>query len=220
MEDKILVNDIITINKEKCDYAYTAFDEWFKSYGLSTDNYNKCLSEYIENDGVDEKYRCIWMAPVPSGEIVYAIEGMDSKKVFLVNKDAILGFYHTYSSYDNSNGVLMDLASKCHQLELKLEEIKSSIEEQSVAATDNLNVMPELEDSMYGIIKSNYSGKTYKFRVARGCIFMDNGWVYGVDDFEDGCHDGLDIVEISTGVESFDQYHYGTVVWTVVYNES
>ena len=81
--------------------------------------------------------------------------------------------------------------------------------------------MPELEDGMYGIIVDNRcEHKNYKFRVARGCIFMDNGWVYGVDDFEDGFYNDLDIVEISTGVESFDQYHYGTVVWTVVYNES
>lgn len=215
MEDKILVNDIITINKEKCGYAYSSLDKWFKIYKISTVNYNKCLSEHIEDDGVDEKYRCIWVAPHPAtSRMLYAIEGLDTKQVFLVNKDAILGFYHTYSSYDNSNAVLMDLASRCHQLELKLEEIKSSIEEQSAAATDNLNIMPELEDGMFGIIKSNYSGKTYKFRVAHGCIFMDNGWVYSVDDFDNGFHEDLEIIELSTFVSSFDNYRYGTIVWT------
>lgn len=215
MIDKILIDDIIIIDKDKCGNAYSSLDKWFKLYKISTANYNKCLSEHIEDDGVDEKYRCIWVAPHPAiSRMLYAIEGLDTKQVFLVNKDAILGFYHTYSSHDNSNAVLMDLASKCHQLELKLEEIKSSIEEQSVAATDNLNVMPELEDSMYGIIKSNYSGKTYKFRVTRGCIFVDNGWVYGVDDFDNGFHADLEIIELSTFVSSFDTYRYGTIVWT------
>ena len=153
--------------------------------------------------------------------MLYAIRGLHTQKVFLVNKDAILVYNHTCGSLDNTDVVLKILSSEYSKLELKLEEIKSSIEEHSVAATANLNVMPELEDGMYGIIVDNlHEHKNYKFRVARGCIFMNNGWVYGVDDFEDGFYNDLDIVEISTGVESFDQYRYGTVVWTVVYNES
>ena len=222
MIDKILVNDIIIINKDKRDNAYSMFDKWFKLYGISTNNYNKCLTEHIERDNIDEKYRCIWIAPHPTlGRMLYAIEGLDTKQVFLINTDAILGYYHTFNSRDNTNTVLMTLASKCYNLDLELKKIKSVINEQSVAATDNSNVMPELEDGMYGIIVDNlHEHKNYKFRVAHGCIFMDNGWVYGVDDFEDGFYNDLDIVEISTGVESFDQYRYGTVVWTVVYNES
>ena len=216
MIDRILIGDIIIIDKDKCGNAYSSLDKWFKIYKISTVNYNKCLSEHIEDDGVDEKYRCIWVAPHPAtSRMLYAIEGLDTKQVFLVNKDAILGFYHTYSSYDNSNAVLMDLASRCHQLELKLEEIKSSIEEYSVAATDNSNVMPELEDGMYGIIVSHWcDNKSYKFRVAHGCIFMDNGWVYGVDDFDNGFHADLEIIELSNFVSSFDNYRYGTIVWT------
>lgn len=222
MEDKILVNDTIIINKDKCDNAYSMSDKWFKLYGISTNNYNKCLTEHIERDNIDEKYRCIWIAPHPTlGRMLYAIEGLDTKQVFLINTDAILGYYHTFNSRDNIDMVLKILSSEYSKLELKLEEIKSSINEQSVAATDNLNVIPELEDGMYGIIVSHLcDNKTYKFRIAHGCIFMDNGWVYSVDDFDDGFYEGLDIVEISTGVESFDQYHYGTVIWTVVYNES
>lgn len=222
MIDKILVNDIIIINKDKRDNAYSMFDKWFELYGISTNNYNKCLTEHIERDNIDEKYRCIWIAPHPTlGRMLYAIEGLDTKQVFLINTDAILGYYHTCGSHDNTDVVLKILSSEYSKLELKLEEIKSSIMEQSVAAIASSNIMPELEDGMYGIIVDNRcEHKNYKFRVARGCIFMDNGWVYSVDDFEDGFYNGLDIVEISTGVESFDQYHYGTVVWTVVYNES
>lgn len=222
MKDKILVNDIIVINKDRRDNAYSMFDKWFKLYGISTNNYNKCLTEHIERDNIDEKYRCIWIAPHPTlGRMLYAIEGLETKQVFLINKDAILGYYHTFDSCDNTNTVLMTLASKCYNLDLELKKIKSCINEQSEAAIASSNIMPELEDGMYGIIVDNRcEHKNYKFRVARGCIFMDNGWVYGVDDFEDGFYNDLDIVEISTGVESFDQYHYGTVVWTVVYNES
>ena len=223
MEDKILVNDIIIINKDRRDNAYSMFDKWFKLYGISTNNYNKCLTEHIERDNIDEKYRCIWIAPHPTlGRMLYAIEGLDTKQVFLINTDAILGYYHTFNSFDNTEKVLKILSSECYNLDMELRKIKSVIGEQSAAApVDNSNVMPELEDGMFGIIVDNRcEHKNYKFRVAHGCIFMDNGWVYGVDDFEDGFYNDLDIVEISTGVESFDQYHYGTVVWTVVYNES
>lgn len=220
MKDKILIDDIIIINKDRCDNAYSMLDKWFKLYGISTNNYNKCLTEHIKRDNIDEKYRCIWIAPHPTlGRMLYAIEGLDTKQVFLVNKDAILGYYHTHNSHDSTNAVLMILASECHRLGLKLGEIKSSVEEQSVAATGNSNVMPELEDGMYGIIVSNYCCKNYKFRVAHGCIFMDNGWVYSVDDFDNGFYEGLGIVEISTGVNSFDEYYSGTIVWTNVWNE-
>lgn len=221
MKDRILIDDIIIINKDRCDNAYSMLDKWFKLYGISTNNYNKCLTEHIKRDNIDEKYRCIWIAPHPTlGRMLYAIEGLDTKQVFLVNKDAILGYYHTHNSHDSTNAVLMILASECYRLGLKLGEIKSSIEEQSVATTGNSNVMPELEDGMYGIIVSNYCCKNYKFRVAHGCIFMDNGWVYSVDDFDDGFYEGLGIVEISTGVNSFDEYYSGTIVWTNVWNES
>lgn len=215
MEDKILVNDIIIIDKDKCGNAYSALYKWFKLYEISTDNYNKCLTEHIERDNINEKYRCIWVAPHPStNRMLYAIEGLDTKQVFLVNKDAILGYYHTHNSHDNTNAVLMTLASEYSKLELKLEEIKSSIKEQS-AATDNLNVIPELEDGMYGIIVSHWcDNKSYKFRVAHGCIFMDNGWVYSVDDFDNGFHEDLEIIELSKFVSSFDNYRYGTIVWT------
>lgn len=215
MIDRILVNDIIIINKDKRDNAYSMFDKWFELYGISTNNYNKCLTEHIERDNIDEKYRCIWIAPHPTlGRMLYAIQGLDTKQVFLINTDAILGYYHTSDSCDNTNTVLMTLASKCYNLDVELRKIKSVINEQSVAATDNLNVMPELEDGIYGIIKSNYDDKTYKFRVARGCIFVDSGWVYGVDDFDNGFHADLEIIELSNFVNSFDNYRYGTIVWT------
>ena len=55
----------------------------------------------IERDNIDEKYRCIWVAPHPTlGRMLYAIEGLDTKQVFLINKDAILGYYHTFNSLD------------------------------------------------------------------------------------------------------------------------
>ena len=74
--------------------------------------------------------------------------------------------------------------------------------------------MPELLDEMYGIIASNDSNETYKFRVAHDYIFMDSGWGYGVDDFINGCFGSFEIIEISFGVNCFDNYDYGTVIWT------
>ena len=43
---------------------------------------------------------------------------------------------------------------------------------------------------------------------------MDNGWVYSVDDFDNGFHEDLEIIELSNFVSSFDNYRYGTIVWT------
>ena len=216
MEDKILVNDIIIISKYKCDNAYSALYKWFKLYKISTDNYNKRLFEHIEKDKIDEQYRCIWIAPHPAlRRMLYAIEGLDTKQVFLVDRDAILGYYHTYGSHDNTELALKIISSKYYELDVELRKIKSVIKEQSVAAIDNLNVVPELEDGMYGIIVSHWcDNKSYKFRVAHGCIFMDNGWVYSVDDFDNGFHEDLEIIELSNFVSSFDNYRYGTIVWT------
>ncbi len=218
MKDKILVNDIIIIDKDKCGNAYSAFYKWFKLYKISTDNYNKRLFEHIEKDKIDEQYRCIWVAPHPliSRIMLYAIEGLDTKQVFLINTDVILGYYHTFNSFDNTEKALKILSSECYNLDMELRKIKSVIGEQSAAApVDNSNVMPELEDGMYGIIVSHWcDNKTYKFRVAHGCIFMDNGWVYSVDDFDNGFHEDLEIIELSNFVSSFDNYRYGTIVWT------
>ena len=179
MEDKILVNDIIIINKEKCGYAYTAFDEWFKSYGLSayTDNYNICLSEHIEDNGVDEKYRCIWIAPHPTlGRMLYAIEGLETKQVFLVDRDAILGYYHTFNSLDNTEKALKILSSECYNLDVELRKIKSVIGEQSVAATvDKSNDMPELKAGMFGISKPIPNGEINAFYVTEDTIIYEKG---------------------------------------------
>lgn len=176
MIDKILVNDIIIINKDKRDNAYSMFDKWFELYGISTDNYNKCLTEHIERDNIDEKYRCIWIAPHPTlGRMLYAIEGLDTKQVFLINTDAILGYYHTSDSCDNTNTVLMTLASKCYNLDLELRKIKSVIGEQSAAATDNLNIMPKLEVGMFGIAKRLPDGNISAFYVTEDTIIYENG---------------------------------------------
>ena len=53
MIDKILVNDTITIDKEKCGNAYTGLNKWFNLYGISTDNYDKVLSQHIEDDNIE-----------------------------------------------------------------------------------------------------------------------------------------------------------------------
>ena len=176
MIDRILVNDTITIDKEKCGNACTGFNKWFKLYGISTDNYDKVLSQHIEDDNIDERYRCIWMAPhLTTGEMLYAIRGLHTQKVFLVNKDAILVYNHTCGSHDNTDVVLKILSSEYSKLELKLEEIKSSIEEHSAAAADNLNVIPELEIGMFGIAKHLKTDKIDAFYVTEDTIIYESG---------------------------------------------
>ena len=176
MKDKILVNDIIIINKDRRDNAYSMFDKWFKLYGISTNNYNKCLTEHIERDNIDEKYRCIWIAPHPTlGRMLYAIEGLETKQVFLINKDAILGYYHTFDSCDNTNTVLMTLASKCYNLDVELRKIKSCINEQSEATIDDSNDMPELKAGMFGISKPIPNGEINAFYVTEDTIIYEKG---------------------------------------------
>ena len=175
MEDKILVNDIITINKERCDESYSSLYDWFESYRISTDNYGKRLSNHIEDDGVDEKYRCIWVAPVPSGEIVYAIEGMDSKKVFLVEEGAILQYSHTLHSFDSTEQALDTLTRNYHKLILEFKDYKKSIEKNNGAALDNSNDMPELTAGMFGISKPVPNGEINAFYVTEDTIIYEKG---------------------------------------------
>ena len=171
MKDKILVNDIIIIDKEKCGNAYSKLDKWFKLYKISTDNYNKRLFEHIEKDKIDEQYRCIWIAPHPAlRRMLYAIEGLDTKQVFLVDRDAILGYYHTYGSHDNTELALKIISSKYYELDVELRKIKSVINEQSVAATDNSNRRPDRKAGMVSISKSISSGNLNGLFVAEDII--------------------------------------------------
>lgn len=227
MKDKILVNDIIKVKFSEHVDSYSFYDSWFWAYGISTDNqYGTPLSKHIKS--FDESYECIWTGPhLTTGEQLYAIAGLYSHKIFLIDSNSIKRYYHTCNSYDNTEDALRLISNQYNNLLIDLEEARKENDRLAlkIAAPHEEpmpeNPMPPLEDGMYGIIVDNRcEHKNYKFRVAHGCIFMDNGWVYGVDDFEDGFYNDLDIVEISTGVESFDQYHYGTVVWTIVYNES
>ena len=176
MIDRILVNDIIIIDKNRCGCSYTTLDQWFKSYRLDTDNYGKSLYEHVKDDKIDEKYRCIWVAPhLRVGKILYAIEGMDTKKVFLVNKNAILSYSHTCGSHDNTELALEILSSEYYDLDLAFEKFKSSIKEQNAAATDNSNVMPELEIGMFGIAKHLKTDKIDAFYVTEDTIIYESG---------------------------------------------
>ena len=175
MKDKILVNDIITINKERCDESYSSLYDWFKSYGISTNNYGKRLSNHIENDGIDEQYRCIWAAPAPNGEIVYAIEGVDSKKVFLVEEGAIFQYSHTLHSFDSTEQALDILTRNYHKLILEFKDYKESIEKNNKAATDKSNDMPELKAGMFGISKPIPNGEINAFYVTEDTIIYEKG---------------------------------------------
>ena len=175
MKDKILVNDIITINKERSGESYSLLYDWFESYGISTDNYGKRLSNHIENDGVDEQYRCIWVAPAPNGEIVYAIKGMDTKKVFLVEEGAILQYSHTNYSFDNTEKALDTLTRNYHKLTLEFKNYKESIEKNDGAAPDKSNDMPELKAGMFGISKPIPNGEINAFYVTEDTIIYEKG---------------------------------------------
>ena len=175
MIDRILVNDIIIIDKNKSGCSYTTLDQWFKSYRLSAYNYGKSLPNHIRNDNIDEEYRCTWIAPHPkTGEMLYAIEGMDTKKVFLINKNAILKYSHTCGSHDNTELALKILSSEYYDLDSAFEKFKSSIKKQNTVADDS-NDMPKLEEGMFGIAKCLKTNKIFAFYVTEDTIIYESG---------------------------------------------
>lgn len=220
MKDKILVNDIIKIKHSENIDSYSSCDSWFESYGISTDNqYGTPLSQHAKS--FDESYECIWAAPNHiTGVQLYAIEGLYSHKIFLIDSHSINRYYHTCRSYDNTEDALRLISKQYRKLLVELDKAHKAIDRLtpkiSVPCKDSMpeNSMPALEDGMFGVIETD-EGEC-KFRVMKGIIFISNGVSLYVKDFKGtNKYCGLTITELYSDVENFDDYENGTRIWSI-----
>lgn len=224
MEDKILVNDIIKIKSSENVDSYISYDSWFWGYDLLVDNkYGTPLSKHIKT--VNESYRCMWAGPHHfTGEQLYAIEGVKSHKIFLIDSNSISTYSHTCGSYDNTAVALSIISKQYNKLLIDLDEARRENDrlalKVAVPCKDSMpeNLMPPLEDGMYGKISSNDFNAVYKFVVRNGVVFLDDGRAFNVKEFKGNTLGSDMIVEIITGIGSFNDYDKGTPIWSIFYD--
>ena len=121
----------------------------------------------------DEDYVVRWIAPhLRSGEMLYAIKGIDTSRVFLVEREAIAGYYHTENSADcchdfNERLLVREavcLNSKIDVLREEVISLKEKLKEKEKEEKDNTNVetkpMPRLKNGMFGVTR--YQDPTQK----------------------------------------------------------
>ena len=220
MKDKILVNDIIKIKSSENVDSYISYDSWFWGYDLLVDNkYGTPLSKHTRT--VNESYRCMWAGPHHfTGEQLYAIEGVKSHKIFLIDSNSISTYSHTCDSYDNTAAALSIISKQYNKLLIDLDEARKENDRLALKIVapnkDSTlkNSMPPLEDGMFGTIETDE--RECKFRVMKGIIFIDNGVSLYVKDFKGtNKHCGLTITELYNDVEDFNDYENGTCIWSI-----
>ena len=181
MEDKILVNDIIKVKSSENVDSYVFYDSWFWGYNLLVDNkYGTPLSKHIRT--VNESYRCMWAGPHHfTGEQLYAIEGVKSHKIFLIDSNSISTYSHTCDSYDNTAVALSIISKQYNKLLIDLDEARRENDrlalKVAVPCKDSMpeNLMPPLEDGMFGMAKCLKTNKIIAFYVTEDTIIYESG---------------------------------------------
>ena len=182
--DKIMVGDIVKVNFNNAEHSYSIYFEWFTFYKVKEEKYEPSLPPLKEHaDVYDEDYIVKWIAPhLRYDKMLYAIEGIDTGRVFLVDRDVIAGYYHTENStdccYDVNERLLAQevfrLNSEINTLKGKVASLEEKLKEKS-KEKDNTNVeispMPRLKNGMFGITR-------YKNITSRG--FEDYEYYYFV----------------------------------------
>ena len=160
--DKIMVGDIVKVNPNNSGNSYSTYFEWFTFYKVKEEKYGPSLPSLEEHINVyNEEYIVRWIAPhLRYDEMLYAIEGIDTGKVFLVERDVIAGYYHTENStdccYDVNERLLVQEVSR---LNLEINKLKREVIslEEKLKEKDNTNVetnpMPRLKNGMFGITR-------------------------------------------------------------------
>lgn len=165
MEDKILVNDIIVVDKHNAGYNYYTYSEFFDIYDLEPElreNFGDSLVDHINRHNSKENYRCLFKALDPHDytTTLYVIKGDESKKTFLINDNAIFNHYHTEDSYDNADIIIeklvksdTELREKLFRQQLDIAALKLRIKSLSKEYEPNSEMMPPLKTGMFGIVK-------------------------------------------------------------------
>lgn len=182
--DKIMVGDIVKVNFNNAEHSYSTYFEWFTFYKVKKEKYGLSLPPLKEHaDVYDEDYIVKWIAPhLRYDKMLYAIEGIDTGRVFLVDRDVIAGYYHTENStdccYDVNERLLTQevsrLNSEIDTLKWKVASLEEKLKEKSKEKDDTnveTNPMPRLKNGMFGITR-------YKNITSRG--FEDYEYYYFV----------------------------------------
>ena len=160
--DKIMVGDIVKVNPNNAGNSYPLYFDWFTFYKVREEKYAHGLPSLEEHINVyNEEYIVRWIAPhLHYDEMLYAIEGIDTGRVFLVERDVIAGYYHTENStdccYDVNERLLVQEVSR---LNLEINKLKSEVisREEKLTEQNNTNVeispMPRLKNGMFGITR-------------------------------------------------------------------
>lgn len=96
-----MVGDIVKVNPDNTGHSYSSYLEWFRFYKVREEKYESkpLLEEHIKD--YDEDYIVKWIAPhLRCDKMLCAIEGIETERVFLVDRDVIAGYYHTKNSTD------------------------------------------------------------------------------------------------------------------------
>lgn len=168
MNNEIMINDIVTINPDYVKYSYPFYTEWFKTYDINSEGFStaRTLNEHISV--TDESYRVEWIAPHLSiDRILYAIRGVKSNYLFLIEEKVIGTHMHTIQSRVFDPAIIYKKLSKRisalkednlkfirDNLELmegniKLMEGNNKLKENSKVS----NPMPPLENGWFGFIR-------------------------------------------------------------------
>ena len=160
--DKIMVGDIVKVNPNNSGNSYSTYFEWFKFYKVKEEKYEPGLPRLKEHINIyNEEYIVRWIAPhLRYDEMLYAIEGIDTGRVFLVERDVIAGYYHTENSTDCCYDVNERLlAQEVSRLNSEINTLKGKVAslEEKLKEKDNTNVeinpMPRLKNGMFGITR-------------------------------------------------------------------
>lgn len=217
MEDKILVNDMIVIDKHNAGYNYYSYFEFFDIYEPASElreNFGDSLVDHINRHNSKENYRCLFKAPDPHdySTILYIIQGDESKKIFLIDDKAVFNHYHTDDSYDNTDIIIeklaksdMELREKLFRQQLDITALKLRIKSLSKEYEPNSEMMPPLENGMFGIVKHLCDNVYVPFCVVNDFIvYAKEYWddvktfdIYGESEFSK-------IVRLYKDVRSFD----------------
>lgn len=164
--DKIMVGDIVKVNPNNAGHSYPLYSDWFTLYKVREEKYETGLLQFKEHiNAYNEEYIVRWIAPhLRYDKMLYAIEGIDSGRVFLVERDVIAGYYHTENStdccYDVTERLLAQevsrLNSEINTLKGEVASLEEKLKEKS-KEKNNTNVeispMPRLKNGMFGIAR-------------------------------------------------------------------
>lgn len=181
--DKIMIGDIVKINSKEIS-EYPTYIDWFNFYHVDSEKFEPKLPSLHEHiDAYDEDYIVEWVAPhLRVDEILYAIKGIDTGRVFLVGRQTIKGYYHTEKSSD----WCYDMNERLLALEVSRLQI-----ENNALREDNLKLIRDNLELMEGSIKLMEENNKLKenSKISNPMPPLENGW-FGLSkkyDFDGNC---------------------------------